>query len=334
MSEHQILFPKAETAELVACERDASPLKPNEVTGRTLCSLISNGTELNVYLGNYIREGLAWGRFPFVPGYAASFAVEAVGADVHDIKPGDVCFCMGLHRTFQRDTRDKILPLPPGLSPEIAPFARLMNVTMTSLTLTTARPPGLVVVTGLGPIGLMGALIFQRTGYRVIGVDPHDGRRAAAAELGLQDVRPAVPVDDAAVANRVSLVLECSAHEKAVLDGLAVIEKGGELILVGVPMTRRTEIYAQEITNRIFRRVVTVRSGNEWQVPLQTTEFRKNTYFGNLEAALRWLADGSVPVTGSYMKVAPTNPQSLYDSIRAQTTAKPSVLLDWTTFKK
>jgi len=35
-------------------------------------------TELNIYLGNY--EGLSWGRLPLVPGYAATFRVEAVGS--------------------------------------------------------------------------------------------------------------------------------------------------------------------------------------------------------------------------------------------------------------
>lgn len=330
MKNHQILFPKAETAQLVECSRDGSPLKPHEVAGRTLYSLISNGTEMNVYLGNYVKEGLEWGRFPFVPGYAATFEVEAVGEDVKDIQPGAVCFSMGLHRSWQRETREKVLRVPAGLSPEVAPFARLMNVTMTSLTLTTARPPGCVVVTGLGPIGLMGALIFQRCGYRVIGVDPHDGRRAVASVLGLQDVRKSVPLDDPAVVNKVSLVLECSAHERAVLDGVNVLEKGGELILVGVPMSRKTDMYAQELTNRIFRKAITVRSGNEWQVPLTGAEFRKNSYWGNLEAGLRWLADGSVPVKDSYMVVPPTDPQSLYEDIRYQRTAKPSVVLDWT----
>lgn len=328
-SEKQVLFPKAGMAEFVDCERPDAPLGPTEIEGRTLCSLISNGTELNVYLGHYERDNLSWGRFPFVPGYATSFTVEAVGAEVTDIKPGQVAYSMGLHRTFQRVERREMLPVPEGLAPESVPFARLMNVTMSTLSTTTARPPALVVVTGLGPIGLMGAKMFGRCGYAVIGVDPVPSRRETASASGVPDVREAAPTDDPKVAGKVALVLECSAHEQAVLDGIKLLQKRGELVQVGVPMTRHTEIYAQELLNAVFRQDCVLRSGTEWEVARHPTAFRANSVFGQMEAALQWMAEGSITTEELFDVLPPTDPQTIYQDILNKRREKPCVVFDW-----
>jgi len=77
-----------------------------------------------------------------------------VGQDVADVRAGDLMFGMGPHRSFQRFARADVLPLPPGLSPASAVFARMMGVTMSTLVTTTARPPARVLVSGLGLVGL------------------------------------------------------------------------------------------------------------------------------------------------------------------------------------
>lgn len=329
--ELKILFPSELKAELVAAERDAKPLGPTEVEGRTLYTLVSPGTELNVYVGNYAKDpAMTWGKFPFVPGYAASFEAEAVGSEVKDIKPGDIVYCMGQHQTFQRATRDKLIPAPKGLSPEKVPFARLMNVTMSTLTTTAARPPAKVLVTGLGPIGLMGALIFARSGYDVIACDPVKERQDVARACGLKNVFGAVPVADPSVKGQVALVLECSAHEQAVMDGCAVVLKGGEVVMVGVPMVRRTEICAQELMNRVFRNMVILRSGSEWAVTRYPAEYRPNSIFGNMAAAMEWLAEGSINVDPVYEVLKPADPQAIYQDVLNKRTRKLAQVLDWT----
>ena len=87
--------------------------------------------------------------------------MEAVGSEVRSLRVGDRAFCMGPHRSFQRVAAEAAVPLPAGLAPEVAVFCRLMGVTMSTLTTTTARPPELVLVTGLGPVGHLGARIRE-----------------------------------------------------------------------------------------------------------------------------------------------------------------------------
>ena len=71
-SGHAVTFTSRETAELLSAPSDTAPLGAEEVAGRTLCTLISAGTELaGAYLGQ---------TFPRVPGYAAAFEVTEVGS--------------------------------------------------------------------------------------------------------------------------------------------------------------------------------------------------------------------------------------------------------------
>lgn len=308
-------------AELLPDRPAADPIGADEVAGRTAFSLISTGTELNYnYLGT---------TFPSHPGYAAAFRVEAVGSDVHDIAPGSMAFCLGPHRTFQRVRRSLVVPIPDGLRPDHAVFARLMCVTMSTLTTTTARPPQTVIVTGLGPVGLLGALIFQSCGYRVIGCDPSEARQSLASQAGVRDVRPSVPLGDPDVEGKAALVLECAGHEAAALDGCKVVRKRGEVVLVGVPWTQKTDLTAHELLHAVFHRYAVVRSGWEWEVPLHETDYMANSIYGNIAAAMKWLAEGRLDVSSLYALADPADCDSVYDALLNQTWPRVAAVFDW-----
>jgi threonine dehydrogenase-like Zn-dependent dehydrogenase len=320
-TEYAVAITAREQAALLPAERDPSALGPREVVGRTLASLISAGTEL---AGHY--QGT---RFPAVPGYAAVFAVEALGSEVSDLAEGDRVFCMGPHRSFQRAPRERVLRLPEGMSPEVGVFARMMSVTMSTLTTTAARPPQKVVVTGLGLVGHLAAQIFDRCGYAVTACDPLPARRKFAERAGIRNVLPALPLDDPAMAGQVALVLECSGHEEAALDGCRLVRKGGEVVQVGAPWRRQTDRTAHELLHAVFHNYVVLRSGWEWELPMHATEFRANSIWGNLEAALRWLADGTARVEGLYSAVPPRDAQQAYQDLLHHRGDRLAIVFDW-----
>jgi threonine dehydrogenase-like Zn-dependent dehydrogenase len=311
-----------ERAELLEVEPDARPLGPREVAGRTLATLVSAGTEL---AGTYLGTG-----FPRVPGYAAVFEVEMLGSEVESIAAGDRLFCMGPHRSYQRVTQENALPVPAELAPEAAVFARMMSVSMSTLTSTTARPPAPVLVMGLGLVGHLAAQLFAACGYEVTACDPAAARREIAAQAGIRRVLPAPPLDDPTFAGQVALVLECSGHEQAALDGCRAVRKRGEVVLVGTPWQRRTDLSAHELLHLVFHRYVILRSGWEWQLPLQPAEFRRNSILGNLAAALRWLAEGRVRVDGLYRTVSPRDAQQVYQDLLHQRHERLAAVFDWT----
>jgi threonine dehydrogenase-like Zn-dependent dehydrogenase len=321
-----VTFTAPEKAELVAVDRDMKPLMPQEVAGRTVASVISQGTELAIYRKTSGQ--------PTRTGYAAVFKVEETGSEVTKVKPGDIAFCMGNHGSYQRHTQDKIVRVPDRLSAEVAVFARLMGISMSTLVTTTARPPQKVVVTGLGIVGHLAAKIFQLGGYDVTACDPAPARREIALKTGIKNVLPAVPVEDPEFAGHVALVVECSGHEQGVLDACKVVQKRGEVTMIGVPWERKTEIYAHELLYVIFHKFVVLRSGWEWELALQETEFRTGSIFGNFAGALKWLTEGRIKVDGLYAKVSPKDPQKIYKGMVDRTFQDLTAVFDWTDFGK
>jgi threonine dehydrogenase-like Zn-dependent dehydrogenase len=257
------------------------------------------------------------------------FQVRETGRAVTDLHPGDLAFCMGYHTARQRKPRAQVVPLGPGILPQVAVWCRLMAVSWTTLITTAARPPDQVLVSGLGPVGNVAAQLFQSAGYGVVAVDPIEARQLAAQAVGLPDVRHEIPVDDRSFAGSISLALECSGHEGAVVDACKVVRRGGEVVLIGVPWRRQSELTARDLLWQVFHGYVTLRSGWEWELPLQAREFTIGSFYGNLNAAMRWLAEGRVKVDRLYKTVQPGDAQEAWQDLLHRRGEHLTVEFDW-----
>lgn len=325
----EIIIPARQTFALEPYE-DAK-LQPDEIRGRTLCTLVSQGTEIGWANGD---------SFPIRPGYAAVFEVEEVGAAVERVRKGERRFAMGCHRGTQTHRARHSLPVPEGLAPERAVLARLAGVSMTTLMTTRARAGDRVVICGAGPVGLLAAHLFRIAAYRVTLVDPDALRRRQAAASGIADVRAAMPLDDPACQGQVALVVDCSGHEGAALDGCRIVRRTGEVVLVGVPWRKLTEHSAHDLTHAVFFNHVTLRSGWEWELPLHGRDFAweelldgynnaAHSIFGGFARAMDWLAEGRVPLEGLMHHAAPDDPAALYARILSRGIEEPFILIDW-----
>jgi threonine dehydrogenase-like Zn-dependent dehydrogenase len=319
MSELEITVVERERAELRPLRADqpkpGDALGDDEVEGHTLCSLVSPGTELA-----YAFTGKS---YPAYPGYAAVFVVERKGGAVRDLANGDIVFSMGNHRSFQRHSARRVVRVPEGLDPAIAVFTRLLAISMTTLVTTKARPPARVAVMGLGPIGNLAAQIFHASGYRVSACDPVEGRRALLTGRGI-DVLPALAdVDD------LELAVDCSGHEAAVLDACKRVRRGGEVVLVGVPWAPRTELSAHALLHAVFHHYVVLRSGWEWELPMDATEFRPGDMMQNLAAGLQWLREKRVSAEGLASPAAPEDAQRVYSDLLGQRGGTLTTVFDW-----
>jgi len=308
-------------AELELTDPLSAPLQPTEVRGRTLVSLTSPGTELNY---NYLGK-----NFPTHPGYACVFSVDEVGADVTDLPIGTLVFSSGGHREYQQMHRESVVPIPQGLEPERAIFARLAGVSMSTLNTTTAHAPSRVLVTGLGPVGNLAAQIFSACGYSVTAVDPVERRRETARRSGLNDVRASIKEGAPDITGEIALHVECSGHEQAVLDGCNCVRKRGEVVLVGVPWAKRTEISSFDLLHAVFHRYVVLRSGWEWEVPRHPTDFRGNSISGNYAAAIEWIAAGKIKTDGLATCYSPEQAQEVYSGLLDQSLPTLSAIFDW-----
>jgi len=321
----QVLVTAKERAQLAEVRWPTAPLKANEVEGRTLASVVSAGTELHTYG----PHGAEKRQYPAALGYGAVFEVEAVGQGVTDVKPGDLAYTSGRHCSRQRVKREDLLPVPTGLPAEKAVLTRMMGISWSTLTTTRARPPARVIVTGLGPVGHLATQIFAVCGYEVLGVEPDERRRAIARSKGIA-VRAAVPLDDPAWTDRADLVVECSGHELAVRDACKVVRKRGEVVLVGVPWHRRADLQAHEILYDVFYRFVDLRSGWEWEVPGQPTDFRIGSRMENYAFGMQWIAEGRIDVADLVVLKDPHEVGQVYSDLHHRRLEDLVVVFDWT----
>ena len=319
----QLFVTGKEQIELQADRWPEAPLGVDQVEGETVVTAVSPGTEM---FWGYTRDDYRGGF-----GYSAVFRLTAVGNEVKNLTPGDLVFGMGPHRSWQRLPALEVTPLPAGLAPERAVFTRLMNIGMSALVTTTARPPGLVLVTGLGIIGNLAAQIFHTAGYRVVAADPVAPRRALLDGMGIE-LRERLDRNDPELAGNVALVLDCSGHEAAVLDGLHLVRKRGEVVLAGCPWIRRTELSMHDCLHAVFHKFAVLRSGWEWEVPGQPGDFRTGSMHGpngNFAAGMRWIAEDRIRVEHLAPRVLPRDCQPVYQGLLHLTWPGLSAWFDW-----
>lgn len=208
---------------------------------------------------------------PMVVGHEYVGVVEAVGASVRHIAPGDrvtseghiVCgecrncragrehFCrntsgVGVNRPgsfaeFVCVPEHNVYPLPAGIPDRIAaildPYG---NAVHTALSFDLVGED--VLITGAGPIGVMAAAVAQRAGARhVVVTDVNDYRLNLARNIGAtravnverQDLKDVM--NDLGMTEGFDVGLEMSGAAPAFRQMLSTMNHGGKIALLGIP---------------------------------------------------------------------------------------------------
>ena len=183
------------------------PLGPGQVRVRTSYSGISAGTELTLYRGSNPRLSKDWDDAArmFVPrqtpvpypligfGYEEVGEVVEVGAGCHRPPPGAARLGhLGAPGRGRARRRARSHPLPAGLDPLAAVFARPGAIALTAVLAGDLHLGDWVAVFGQGVIGLLATRLAVLSGARVVAVDPVPGRLEHAARYGARstvDVR-------------------------------------------------------------------------------------------------------------------------------------------------
>src|SRR3984957_13639516 len=193
-------------------------LEPTEGLVRTLCSVISPGTERAVTalaqssllakararpdlvrqvarrartegIASTRREVLGRLALDVPPGYSAAGIVLEAGAAVTGIRPGQLVATGGAgkanHAELQAVPWLLCAPVPAAVSVKDAAFTTLASIALHGLRLAEMSPGSKVVVVGLGLIGQLAARLAMAAGCDVAGIDPVAYPRDAAARAGV-----------------------------------------------------------------------------------------------------------------------------------------------------
>jgi 2-desacetyl-2-hydroxyethyl bacteriochlorophyllide A dehydrogenase len=242
---------------------------PGQLLVRTLFSGISTGTELLCYRGLLDpdlpldeRIGALGGsfRYPFPYGYSCVGRVEHSPGGV---PPGALVFAFHPHQDRFVVGEADVVELPAGTDPRVATLLPLVE---TGLQVSLDAGPvthETVVVLGLGPVGLITALLLQRAGADVRAADPVAGRRELAGSLGIAAAAPA-ELPSGLPAGGVPLVVELSGAPDALAGALPLLAHEGTALVGSWYGEQRVEL---PLGGAFHRRRLTIRSTQVSTVP-------------------------------------------------------------------
>lgn len=243
---------------------------PTDVLIRVHKSAIC-GTDVHIY--NWDAWSAATVPVPMVVGHEFFGEVAAVGAAVTRYRPGQrvcgeghiVCGacrnCRAGRGQLCHNTRgvgvqrpgtfaeycclpeENVVPIPDDIPDEIAAiFDPFGNAVHTALTFDVVAED--VLVTGAGPIGIMGALVVQRVGARnVVITDINPARLELARRMGVQHVVDARQTGLHEVMRSLGMTegfdvaLEMSGAASAFRDMIGVMNNGGRVAILGIAPT-------------------------------------------------------------------------------------------------
>ena len=198
----------------------------------------------------------------------------------------------GAFAEYLRLPEDNVVPIPEDIDDEIAAiFDPFGNAVHTALTFDCVGED--VLVTGAGPIGIMGALVVQRAGARkVVITDINPARLKLAEKIGLKYVVNAEKEDLQQVMQKIGLKegfdigLEMSGAAPAFRDMIDKMNNGGKIAILGLSSTgfdidwnkvifkmlRIQGIYGREMFETWYKMIAMVQSGLDLS-PLITHRF-------------------------------------------------------------
>lgn len=189
--------------------------------------------------------------------------------------------CPGSFAEYVCIPEANVVPIPDNISDEIAAiFDPFGNAVHTALSFDLVGED--VLVTGAGPIGIMGALVAQKVGARkVVITDISPYRIDLAKRLGVQHVVNAAEGTLSDVMTRIGMTegfdvgLEMSGAAPAMRDMIDKMNNGGKIALLGIAPTEFAVdwneiifkmlivkgIYGREIFETWYKMIALVQSG-------------------------------------------------------------------------
>jgi 2-desacetyl-2-hydroxyethyl bacteriochlorophyllide A dehydrogenase len=211
-----------------------------DVVVRAEISGISGGTEMLAYRGELDSTipkdealgGLAGSfEYPFTYGYSAVGTVETSRSDVRE---GERVFAFHPHQTrFVVPAADVVSV--GDCDPRAAALFPLVETALQISLDTGIRYREVAAVLGLGPVGILTAILLVRSGAVVVGSDPKPWRREAAQACGLEAVDPDGLADAVAAATRgrgADFIVEATGNPEALGESLGLLSKEGVAMVV------------------------------------------------------------------------------------------------------
>jgi NADPH2:quinone reductase len=146
------------------------------------------------FIDLYVREGRYGNKLPFTPGQEAAGTVVAVGKSVSHLHEGErVAWCsiLGTYAEYAVAPAKRVIPIPIGLSFELAAAALLQGMTAHYLSHSAypiQRGDEVLIHAGAGGTGLLLTQLAKARGGRVLTTVSNEGKAELSYQAGADDV--------------------------------------------------------------------------------------------------------------------------------------------------
>lgn len=282
-----IVFPAAQ--QVVVEDRPVPVAGPGQLLVRTRRSIISTGTELTIFSGEFPPKDSYWaqyGKYPFVAGYSNVGVVEAVGEGVDASWKGKRVSSFTPHAAYVTVGVADAYPVPDAVSDEEATFFAIGLIVMNGVRLAEIQLGEAVVVYGLGLIGQFCSRFCHLSGARpVIGLD------VAPKRLGLLPGMPGFVARDSkagdvnefvksATRGRMAdVVFETTGNQNLIPGEFGALKNQGRFIVLSSPRGPST-IDFHDLVNARSTRII---GAHQMSTPQHETPYNVWTKARNTE---------------------------------------------------
>jgi 2-desacetyl-2-hydroxyethyl bacteriochlorophyllide A dehydrogenase len=213
--------------------------RAGEVLVQAEYSGISGGTEMLAYRGELDSSlprdetlGALAGSFeyPFTYGYSV---VGTVGASQSNVGEGERVFAFHPHQTRFVVSATDVVRIG-ECDPRTATLFPLVETALQISLDAGLRYREVAAVLGLGPVGILAAILLMRSGATVLGSDPKPWRREAAQVCGLETVEPEALADAVRSSTRgrgADVIVEATGNPEALGENLGLLSTEGAAIV-------------------------------------------------------------------------------------------------------
>ena len=329
---HTIYFVSKGKAELRPSEM-REELPPDAVRLKTICTLISQGTEFSLLNDSTNRAPV---KYPAVLGYSAVATVLETGSAVTDLAPGDRCLCYhSKHCSYQLMPRYKLARIEDdNLPSEEAVFCTVGCMGFQGVRRCRPEIGESFMVMGLGLLGQFAIQTAHLSGaYPVIALDFNEKRRKLALALGADAAfSPDDPDLDAKIkaithGRGVDAVAEITGNPQAVVQGLKLTAPGGRFSLVGCSRTPTENI---DFYNLVHRPGIIILGAHNVARPLHDRRPGVWTMQEDMSVLLRYMSAGRLQSRPLIDLIAdPADAPGIYDRVYARDPNLLGVVFDW-----
>lgn len=321
-------------AELREVETATAPLPPDQVLLKTICTLVSPGTEFACLSGTAHRG--AGPAFPTTLGYSAVARVLKTGDAVTSLREGDRCLCYhSMHRNYQILPEANLARIEDDALPaEQAVFCVVGCMGFQGVRRCRPEFGESLLVMGLGLLGLFAVQTARLSGcFPVLATDFSETRRKIALQTGAD---AACAPDDPELRDKVmgltggrgcDAVVEVTGNPQAVVQGLGLTAPFGRFALVGCNRTPTEKI---DFYNLVHRPGISVIGAHNMARPQHERRPGVWTMREDMALLLRCLAAGRLQSQPLLTLVAdPAEAPQVYARLYARDPELLGVVFDW-----